>query len=100
MFSLLKSWRFGLGFLAFVVAGSLLLLAWMRQREREESNRLFQALARADAEFVQLVTQESTLEMSGEHLVFVAGKANPVRADSIQVGDVLHPDHPVDAQHT
>lgn len=53
MFPLLKSWRFGLGYLAFVVAGSLLLLAWLRQREREESGRLFQALAQADAEFVR-----------------------------------------------
>ena len=43
----------GLGFLACVIAGSLLLLAWLRQREREESNRLFQALAQADAEFVR-----------------------------------------------
>lgn len=44
---------FGLGFLAFVVVGSLLLLAWLRQREREESSRLFHALAQADAEFVR-----------------------------------------------
>ncbi|MDB6006465.1 MAG: hypothetical protein JWR15_3452 [Prosthecobacter sp.] len=43
----------GLGFLAFVIVGSLLLLAWLRQREREESSRLFQALAQADAEFVR-----------------------------------------------
>lgn len=43
----------GLGLLAFIVAGSLLLLAWLRQREREESSRLFQALAQADAEFVR-----------------------------------------------
>ena len=43
----------GLGFLAFIIAGSLLLLAWLRQREREESNRLFQALARANAESVR-----------------------------------------------
>lgn len=43
----------GLGFLAFIIAGSLLLLAWLRQREREESNHLFQALARADAAFVR-----------------------------------------------
>ncbi|MDI1314549.1 HAMP domain-containing sensor histidine kinase [Prosthecobacter sp.] len=46
----------GLGFLAFIIAGSLLLLAWLRQREREESNRLFQALAQADAEFVRRMT--------------------------------------------
>lgn len=51
--SLLKSWRFGLGFLAFVIAGSLLLLAWLWQRERGESNRLFHALAEADADFVR-----------------------------------------------
>jgi signal transduction histidine kinase len=43
----------GLGFLAFIIAGTLLLLAWLRQREREESNRLFQALAQADADFVR-----------------------------------------------
>jgi len=41
-------------------------------------------------EFVQLQFNEGTpLEMSGEHLVFVDGKTNPVRADSIQVGDRL-----------
>lgn len=53
MSSLLKSWRFGVGFLAFVIAGSLLLLAWLRQRERGESGRLFHALAQADADFVR-----------------------------------------------
>lgn len=42
-----------LGFLAFIIAGSLLLLAWLREREREESNRLFHALSQADAEFVR-----------------------------------------------
>jgi len=42
------------------------------------------------AEFVQLHTNAGTpLEMTGEHLVFVDGKTNPVRADSIKVGDVL-----------
>lgn len=42
-------------------------------------------------EFVQLHTNAGTppLEMSGQHLVFVDGKTNPVRADSIQVGDQL-----------
>lgn len=53
MLHLPKSWRFGLGYLAFVIAGSLLLLAWLRQREWEESSRIFQALAQADAEFVR-----------------------------------------------
>jgi Hint module len=32
---------------------------------------------------------EMPLEMTGEHLVYLAGKPNPVRADSLQVGDVL-----------
>merc|ERR1712157_531537 len=41
-------------------------------------------------EFVQLHTHAGIpLEMTGEHLVFVDGKTNPVRADSIQVGDRL-----------
>merc|ERR1711933_664618 len=43
------------------------------------------------AEFVQLHTNAGTppIEMTGEHLVFVHGKSNPVRADSIKVGDLL-----------
>jgi signal transduction histidine kinase len=64
--SLLKSWRFGLGFLAFVVVGSLLLLAWLRQREREESNRLFQALAQADAEFVRRMNLPRSEKLAGD----------------------------------
>merc|ERR1712157_571856 len=41
-------------------------------------------------EFVQLHTNTGApLEMTGQHLVFVHGKTNPVRADSIKVGDVL-----------
>ncbi len=45
--------RFGIAFLVFVVAGSLLLLAWFGQQEREQSARLFTALARADADFIR-----------------------------------------------
>ena len=42
------------------------------------------------AEFVQLHTSAGTpLEMTGQHLVFVDGKTNPVRADSIKPGDLL-----------
>jgi hypothetical protein len=45
------------------------------------------------AEFVQIQTSgensANVLEMTGDHLVFVQGKMNPVRADSIKVGDVL-----------
>jgi hypothetical protein len=57
---------FGLGFLAFVVLGSLLLLAWLRQREREESNRLFHALAQADAEFVQRMNLPRSEKLAGD----------------------------------
>ncbi|MBL9130126.1 MAG: HAMP domain-containing histidine kinase [Verrucomicrobiaceae bacterium] len=66
MSSLLKSWRFGLVFIAFVVAGSLLLLAWLRQREREESNRLFHALAQADAEFVRRMNLPRSEKLAGD----------------------------------
>ena len=45
--------RFGIAFLVFVVAGSLLLLAWFGHQEREQSARLFVALARADADFIR-----------------------------------------------
>lgn len=41
------------------------------------------------AEFVKLHTAETSLEMTGQHLVFLDGKSNPVRADSVKVGDVL-----------
>ncbi|MBL9178085.1 MAG: hypothetical protein JNM65_08475 [Verrucomicrobiaceae bacterium] len=64
--SLLKSWRFGLGFLAFVVAGSLLLLAWLWQRERGESNRLFQALAEADADFVRRMNLPRSVKLADD----------------------------------
>lgn len=41
-------------------------------------------------EFLQLHTDAGTpLEMTAEHLVFLDGESNPVRADSIKVGDVL-----------
>ncbi|CAB9514818.1 Protein hedgehog [Seminavis robusta] len=38
------------------------------------------------AEFLQF---NGDLEMTGAHLVFLEGKTNPVRADSVNVGDVL-----------
>lgn len=42
-----------LGFLAFVMLGSLLLLAWLRYREELESRRLFAAFAKSQADFVR-----------------------------------------------
>lgn len=41
------------------------------------------------SEFLQLQTADQTLEMTGEHLVFLSDKVNPVRADSVRVGDTL-----------
>lgn len=40
-------------FAAFVVAGSLLLLGWLRFQQQAENERVFLALAQADADFVQ-----------------------------------------------
>jgi len=47
--------------------------------------------ATSPAEFLQIWTKgkEKPLEISEEHLVFVQGKRNPVRADSIKVHDAL-----------
>ncbi|CAB9501073.1 Protein hedgehog [Seminavis robusta] len=42
------------------------------------------------ASFVQIQTVQGSLEITPEHLVFLHGEAYPVRADSIQEGDVLH----------
>ena len=48
---------------------------------------------RKKAAFLQIYTDSCSLlgplELSGEHLVYVSGKKHPVRADSIQVGDIL-----------
>jgi hypothetical protein len=52
------------------------------------------------ANFIQLTTSASTLEMTGQHLVYVADKVNPVRADSIKVGDILRSASDADATVT
>ena len=44
----------------------------------------------ATGSFLKISTHGgSSLEITGEHLLFLNGKTNPVRADSIQVGDKL-----------
>jgi len=47
------------------------------------------------AEFLKIHTtaEAHPLEITDRHLLFVEGKANPVRADSIKVGDVLRGNH-------
>jgi len=36
---------------------------------------------------------QSSLEISGEHLVYIMGESQPVRAATVKVGDVLHDEH-------
>jgi Hint module len=44
------------------------------------------------AEFLVLHTDDNNaLEVSGNHLIYLEGKSNPVRASSIQTGDRLQP---------
>ena len=46
------------------------------------------------ATFLQIHTREhKPLEISGEHLVFLAGRTAPVRADSVAIGDDLRDDN-------
>ncbi|CAB9522096.1 expressed unknown protein [Seminavis robusta] len=53
-----------------------------------------------EARFLQFHTKEGTvLEMTPEHLVFEADNNDPVRADSLQVGDVLRGNNP-QSSHT
>lgn len=44
-----------------------------------------------DTTFLQIYTASSSkpLEITGEHLIYLEGKNNPVRADSVKAGDVL-----------
>jgi len=58
--------RFGIAFLVFVVAGSLLLLAWFGHQEREQSARLFVALARADADFIREMKLPRSEKLAGD----------------------------------
>jgi hypothetical protein len=45
--------------------------------------------------FHQIYTEGSArpLELTGDHLVFVSGRSNPIRADSIKINDVLRTDN-------
>ena len=45
------------------------------------------------AEFLHISTQpKATIEITEQHMVFLAGEKHPVRADSIRVGDILRGD--------
>lgn len=88
MSSLLKSWRFGLGFLAFVVAGSLLLLAWLSYREEQESHRLFIALAKSQATFVRQMNLPRSTKL-GQDLERLSGVSVSFRTGRSLNGDIL-----------
>lgn len=45
--------------------------------------------AEKNSEFLKIKTTVDTLEITAEHLLNVVGKAHPVRADSVNVGDSL-----------
>lgn len=47
---------------------------------------------KTEATFLQIETANQTLEMTGEHLVYLSDKSNPVRADSVKIGDTLRGD--------
>ena len=58
--------RFVVVFAAFVVAGSLLLLGWLRFQQQAENERVFLALAQADADFVQRLNLPRSAKLAGD----------------------------------
>ncbi|MES2596938.1 MAG: ATP-binding protein [Verrucomicrobiota bacterium] len=58
--------RFVVVFAAFVAAGSLLLLTWLRHQQQSESERVFLALAQADADFVQRLNLPRSSKLAGD----------------------------------
>jgi signal transduction histidine kinase len=58
--------RFGAVFVVFVVAGSLLLLAWLRRQQQLESERVFVTLAHADTDFVRRLNLPRSAKLAGD----------------------------------
>ncbi|GEP41743.1 ATP-binding protein [Brevifollis gellanilyticus] len=58
--------RFVVVFAAFVAAGSLLLLAWLRHQQQAESENVFRTLARSDASFVQRLNLPRSAKLAGD----------------------------------
>lgn len=50
----------------FVVAGSLLLLAWLRHQQQAEAERVFLTLARNDADFVKRLNLPRSPKLAGD----------------------------------
>jgi len=58
--------RFVVVFAAFVAAGSLLLLTWLRHQQQAESERVFRTLAQTDANFVQRLNLPRSAKLAGD----------------------------------
>lgn len=58
--------RFVVVFAAFVAAGSLLLLTWLRHQQQAESENVFRTLARSDASFVQRLNLPRSAKLAGD----------------------------------
>lgn len=58
--------RFVVVFAAFVAAGSLLLLTWLRHQQQAESERVFLTLAQTDADFVQRLNLPRSAKLAGD----------------------------------
>jgi signal transduction histidine kinase len=82
--------RFVVVFAAFVAAGSLLLLALFQQQQAQEQERVFAALARADADFVRRLNLPRSSKLAGDlgqllgmqiHFLDVRGGLEPALAE-------------------
>ena len=58
--------RFGAAFGVFVVAGSLLLLAWLRHQQQAENERLFLTVARNDVDFVRRLNLPRSAKLASD----------------------------------
>ena len=62
---------------------------WTNKQEYSTVYAFGHRLPEQEHEFVQLTTKQGVVQLTGEHLIYLNGKQNPVRADSVQPGQVL-----------
>lgn len=58
--------RYGVVMVVFVTLGSLLVLAWLRHQQLEESRRVFVSLARNDADFVRRLNLPRSAKLAAD----------------------------------
>lgn len=78
--------RFVVLFAAFVVAGSLLLLGWLRHQQQAEDERVFTALAGADADFVRRLNLPRSAKLAAD-----LGQLLGMQIHFMDPGGVLEP---------